>query len=379
MKRSSTVWRTAGLAAAALTIGAAGLLSAAPAGAAPVATQPGELVVNGGGENGKTGWAGAPATQANPLNGHPPSYNGGVNLWWGGAGLAQSKMNQTVNLSPSATLIDAGLVTADMSAYLGGYEEQPDNVGLTYAFKNASGGIIATTVLDPVTNTERGNISGFVHRQKSLKIPVNTRSVLITATFTRVQGTNNDAYADNISLKLETPSPGVLEVTHTSDTSTPVEGGQVVNYTTTFTNTGELPVPVNHVLVLSGVLDDADLVSGPTSGDPALTLTPGAGVDYGVTGSLAPGQTVTITYSVVVKPYANQGDHSLVTQVTAAGSAPTTPPTGCAGTPLCTEVPSADSAAVPLVNPAVALSAGAAVALGAGGFVMVRRRKVVTD
>ncbi|PCK24084.1 hypothetical protein CHR55_27835 [Rhodococcus qingshengii] len=173
--------------------------------------------------------------------------------------------------------------------------------------------------------------------------------------------------------------PGVLEVTHTSDTSTPVTGGQVVNYTTTFTNTGVQPVPVDHTLVLSGVLDDADLISGPTSGDPALTLSPGAGVDTHVTGVVAPGQTVTITYSVTVKPYAQQGDHNLVTQVTEIGSTPSTPPGACAGAALCTEIPSADDAAVPLMNLGVTGAAAAVVAVGGGTFMLVRRRKTGTS
>ncbi|NMM91786.1 hypothetical protein B2J88_47185 [Rhodococcus sp. SRB_17] len=50
-------------------------------------------------------------------------------------------------------------------------------------------------------------------------------------------------------------------------------------------------------------------------------------------------------------------------------------PAFCAGAPLCLENTAAETAAVPLISPAVAGVVGVVLALGAGGFVVVRRRK----
>ncbi len=282
-------------------------------------------------------------------------------------------MTQTVDLTPSAALIDAGLVTADMSAYLGGYLNQNDYSELTYEFRDTSGGALHTAHFAPVKAADRGNASGFVKRAETIPVPPQARSVLITANFVRYIAPANDGYLDNISLVLDAP-PGELQVTHTSDTTTPVSEGDEVTYTTTLTNTGKQRIDVDHVLVMSGVLDDADLLSGPTSSDGAITVSP-TGADRTLTGSLEPGQSVTVTFKVKTKPYAEQGDHQLVSAVTEAGSAPGQTPGSCDGLALCTDVPSADTAAVPLVNPVVG-GVAAATALAAGGvFVLARRRK----
>ncbi|WP_430336215.1 hypothetical protein [Rhodococcus sp. ACT016] len=182
-----------------------------------------------------------------------------------------------------------------------------------------------------------------------------------------------DYRAAQVVVTYEAPQ-GVLQVATTSDATGPVTDGQVVNYTTTFTNTGNGPVAVDRALVLSGLLDDADLVSGPTSADPALTVANSSSGVYGVTGTLAPGQSVTVTYSVTVKPYADQGDHNLVALVADPANLPAGTPSTCSGDPLCIETAAADSAAVPMVNPAVAGGVGVAVVAGLGAFAFLRRR-----
>ncbi len=60
---------------------------------------------------------------------------------------------------------------------------------------------------------------------------------------------------------------------------------------------------------LSGVLDDAELVDGPNAGN-GLSVNRNGDV-LEITGTVPAGQTRTVTYTVEVKPYAEQGNHVL--------------------------------------------------------------------
>lgn len=141
----------------------------------------------------------------------------------------------------------------------------------------------------------------------------------------------------------------------------------------TFTNAGIQPISLEQALVLTGLLDDVDLTSGLTSSDGSVTISGSGGV-YTITGTLAPGGTVTVVYSVTAKPYADQGDHNFVALVVDPANVPAGVPGSCTIGGQCVEVAASDTAAVPMVNPAVAGIAVAAVAVGGGTFLILRRR-----
>lgn len=142
---------------------------------------------------------------------------------------------------------------------------------------------------------------------------------------------------------------GAYDVEKVSDAVTPVKPGDVVTYTITAAQVGTDPgrtIPVapagdpantyrwvptpEGILVddLTGVLDDADYVAGsltttwapptPTSGTPVIDV-PARRLEW--TGSLATGQTLTITYRVRVKGAAALGgtDFSLRNTVRSPG------------------------------------------------------------
>lgn len=134
-----------------------------------------------------------------------------------------------------------------------------------------------------------------------------------------------------------TPLP-LIEVDKTSDpeTGTAVEPGQEVTYTLTFTNSGKAPGDVDFTDHLAAVLDDADLTGAPVSSDPALVTTDGADGLVRVTGTLQPGQTVTVKYTVTVKEAAERGDSILRNVV--ADTSVTEPECEDAGV-ICTEHP----------------------------------------
>ena len=90
---------------------------------------------------------------------------------------------------------------------------------------------------------------------------------------------------------------------------TTVRSGDTATYTLHFHNTGGSPVDVARVDDLTEVLDDADLIDGPTVSDDALTATR-TGARVVVNGTLAAGAEETVTYTVRVQP--NGGDDRLV-------------------------------------------------------------------
>ncbi|OYD69686.1 DUF7927 domain-containing protein [Rhodococcus sp. OK302] len=383
MRMPSFARTVSGLAVATLTATTWGI-AAAPAGADPLAAQPGELIVNGDAENGITGWTGTafvsraygtglPTTIVDQNGATGKTFDGGSSFF-GVTGNANRKATQVVDLTPSAASIDTGRVTALSGAYLGGIAGQNDRVGVYYTFTDASGQVLDTVSLPAVTLTDRGGVRGFGRRDASAPVPIGTRSVTVDLSFTAAYGTL-DAFADNVSLRLDAV-PSELQLTHTADASGPLDDNQVVNYTVTFTNTGAQPLAVDKALALAGLLDDANFVSGPTSSDVALSVQ-GSGDTFGITGTLQPGQTVTVVYSVVTKTYAQQGDHNVVSLVADPSALPGGVPASCAGTADCLEAATADTAAVPLVNPAVA-GIAAAVGLAGGGIFLLRRRRTET-
>jgi hypothetical protein len=115
---------------------------------------------------------------------------------------AISTLTQTISLASYSTRIDTGTVTFALQGYLGGYESQEDNAVLTVSFRNASGTELATATIGPVTSADRSATTGLLFRSTSASLPVGARSAVVTLTLTRLEGTANDGYADNLSLAL---------------------------------------------------------------------------------------------------------------------------------------------------------------------------------
>lgn len=100
---------------------------------------------------------------------------------------------------------------------------------------------------------------------------------------------------------------------------TTVAPGAALTYTLTFENVGQAPVSVNHVDDLTGVLDDAALTAGPAASDPVLSVSAVTAGQFTTTGTLQPGQKVTVTYTVSVNPDGHRADNVLANILVPAG------------------------------------------------------------
>ena len=106
---------------------------------------------------------------------------------------------------------------------------------------------------------------------------------------------------------------------------TPTAAGEEVTYTLHFRNDGDAAGAVAKDDDLSGVIDDADIATPPTSSSPSLTVTSVADGRFEVTGTLQPGESATVTYAVTVRPYAQQGDHVMDNWLVLPGDPPGDP------------------------------------------------------
>ena len=196
-------------------LAAIALLAAAPADAVVPA---GNLLVNPGAEAG----AGAPdSSQQLPLPGWTvestftavqygaPAFltvadstalGGGVNFFAGGPGGALSAATQVVDLSGAAAEIDAGKVTATLSALLGGFATQTDRATVTATFLSPEGNATGSVALPAVSNSDRNSVTKLIARSSSGAVPAGTRQASVRIEATRDEGSYNDGYIDNVSL-----------------------------------------------------------------------------------------------------------------------------------------------------------------------------------
>jgi hypothetical protein len=140
----------------------------------------------------------------NPTDPGPPDR--GNNYFAGGPDSASSSASQTIDVSSDAATIDAGKAGFQLAAYLGGWESQEDRAVLSVTFLDASGQTLGSGSIGPVTAEDRHNQTGLLARSTNGAVPRGTRKVTVTLEMTRDSGSDNDGYADNVTLSLGTLS-----------------------------------------------------------------------------------------------------------------------------------------------------------------------------
>lgn len=170
-----------------------------------------------------------------PTTTDPGSPTRGINFFAGGPG-GDSSISQSVDVSAGASAIDSGDVVAALSGYLGGFSSQADNTTFTATFRNGSGVTLDSAVIGPVTPAERSNASGMLLRNTNVPVPTGTRTILLTANMTRLEGSYNDGYADDLSLVLSNGNTDASVVTSAQDTANPNDGVTSLREAITFAN-----------------------------------------------------------------------------------------------------------------------------------------------
>ena len=164
------------------------------------------LISNGGAESDLAGWFSAGGEMASQFYGAPGGFPGsghGSRFFYGGDA-GESTIFQDISLSGGASQIDLGLVRADLSAHLGGFDWQGDHAILQVQWLNGTGGVIRTDSAPTVTAENRGGVTTLLPRSlANIPLPAGTRTARVVLQSVRHEGTANDGYADNLSLVLE--------------------------------------------------------------------------------------------------------------------------------------------------------------------------------
>ena len=181
-------------------------IGSASANSAQVFPPPSWTVVQGEPTQFQYGTAGSIAEPDPATDPVPPQPDRGDALFAGGPNgvdeVLVSILTQTVSLASIDAIVDACSLGYTLSAWLGGFGDQNDRAVLTATFRDGSLVTLDTATIGPVTDAERGNQTGLQFRTTSGTLPVGTRSVLMTLTFTTDIATYNNGYADVLSFVL---------------------------------------------------------------------------------------------------------------------------------------------------------------------------------
>ena len=130
-----------------------------------------------------------------------PVYRG-LNFFSGGDSNTSSSATQQIDISNASTLVDSGDITFELSAYLGGFSNHRDNAILNVSFLDVSNGSLGNASIGPITNSDRNNLTALMLSSTTGFIPTGTRFIDVSLTMTRLDGSYNDGYADNLSLAI---------------------------------------------------------------------------------------------------------------------------------------------------------------------------------
>ena len=166
----------------------------------------------------------------------------GYNFLAGGPGGLSSHATQPIDVSAIQADIDTGKITYTLSGDLGGYAGQGDAAQLVASFDLASGGLLSSATIGPVSAVDRGGATGFRHRSSTGSVPVGTRQVRIDLSMQLANGPYNDGYADNLSLVL-LPPLRITSVSRPSNGHFLIDGISLPNVTVSVLAAPDLATP----------------------------------------------------------------------------------------------------------------------------------------
>ena len=151
-----------------------------------------------------------------PTLGDPGPANRGNNFFAGGPGTNEGSGSQALDISSISTQVDAGLITYDLSAYLGGWQSQDDEADISLWFWDQGNNLVGFYDLTGPTAAQRGGVTGLFFTSNSGSVPAGTRSVEFDLNMFWTSGSYVDGYADNLSFALNAasvsgvPEPGSI-------------------------------------------------------------------------------------------------------------------------------------------------------------------------
>lgn len=196
-------------------LAAAGLCSATLAQAAGLGSN---LVANGDAEAGLDRWTAFGGVDLFTAAEYGPNWvlptqqgpaDRGANLFVGGS-VAYAAGYQVLDLAGiPADALATGSLGYSFTGWLGGWLTQGDNVKVTAQFFDAASALLGSATLGPTTPADRNNDTGLTFFAVGGSVPANTQSITLVMEMTRLSGSDNDGYADNLSFTLSpVPEPG---------------------------------------------------------------------------------------------------------------------------------------------------------------------------
>jgi hypothetical protein len=124
------------------------------------------------------------------------------------------EMEQRFELGGNAADVDAGNLHLALSGHFGGIVDDADRTSFSATFYDATEMEIsgAGIVIGDVSQTNRNNDATLLLRTGAVAVPVGARAMVLTLSFDRFSGVQNNGVADNLSATLRAgppPPPGV--------------------------------------------------------------------------------------------------------------------------------------------------------------------------
>ena len=157
------------------------------------------LLQNPGAENGVTNWTGQIESLLSDECNSVPVYDGSRFFAVGGVCANETNVgyaHQIVDVTSYASTIDSGLYSVYFNAYMRAYASNNDVPEMYIEFLNQQQTLISTsTYISNATNT-------WTNKFNQELIPIGTRFLKVMLKGTRLAGTDNDSYFDNLNVQL---------------------------------------------------------------------------------------------------------------------------------------------------------------------------------
>jgi len=114
---------------------------------------------------------------------------------------ALAQLTQTIDVTLDKDQIDAGAVTSHLSAQFGGDYRDTITAAVTAEFLDSAGKVLGNSKIGLAT-PDLGGVFGLLSRAADAAVPPLTRAVRVTLGFTEVENDTDGAWADNVSLVL---------------------------------------------------------------------------------------------------------------------------------------------------------------------------------